>query len=187
MQMFKDDTIPEEFHSSLSGKPIENCIMCGKYLLDENVTYFIEKAVKQGNTEFEYAICMDCSANMKGAMSEESMQRLESYFAENNQFEVMQNRLSMKESVEPRDFYSHCIIKGIPLTESDEFQLVGYFTGKKIHPQSFPFAICFAAGEEMGELLSEQTRREMDGFIDNFIGIPPDWIEIIKTNKPVLI
>jgi hypothetical protein len=176
MQMFIDDHIPEEFWSDLSGKPIENCIMCGKYLLAEDVSYFIEKALKSGNTEFEYAICEECAQKMKGAMSAESMERLEQFFAENNQLGMIQNLIVHKGFAEPRDFISHCIIKGNELTPADEYQLVGYFTGKHIYPGSFPFAISFAAGEEMGTLLSEQTRREMDGFIDQFIGIPPDWI-----------
>jgi len=184
---FKNTNIPKQFLSYLSQKPIENCIKCEKYLLDDRTVYFIEKAIKNGEVEFEYAICSDCAEKMKGTMSEESVQNMENYFMDNSQIKEYQHRLMNEEELSPQDFLGNCVVTGTPLEETEEYQLVGVFEGDKVYPYAIPFAISFQATEIINGLLSKQTKDEMDGFIDDFTGLPPDWREIIKTNKPVLI
>jgi hypothetical protein len=184
---FRDNHIPKEFYSTLSDKPIENCIKCEKYLLDEDTIYFVEKAIKNNEVEFEYAICAECAEKMKGTMSEESLTNMESYFKKNSNIKQYQEKLLLEDELSINDFIGNCIVTGNDLKSTDEYQLVGVFEGKHIYPDAIPFAISFEATEKINQLLSKQTKDEMDGFIDDFIGIPPDWREVIKTNKPVLI
>ena len=42
---FKID-IPQRFFSDVSDSPFENCNICDKYLLENDVPYVVEKAVK---------------------------------------------------------------------------------------------------------------------------------------------
>lgn len=184
---FKDPNIPKQFYSYLSEKPIENCIMCEKNLMDEFTVYFIEKAIRNGEVEFEYAICMDCAAKMRGSMSKESVANMESYFKNNSQIQEYQNLIFENDELSVDQFLSNCVVKGTPVSEIKEYQFVGVFQGKHIYPYSVPFLISNEASEEINDLLSKQTKGEMDNFIDDFIGVPPEWREIIKTNKPVLI
>jgi hypothetical protein len=39
--------IPRIFFSSDTGKPFSDCLMCGKFLLQNGTPYMIEKAIKQ--------------------------------------------------------------------------------------------------------------------------------------------
>ena len=54
--------IPEQFYSEETKKPLENCLMCDKYLLDEGTEYMVEKAMRRHpklgteTTLFEMAI-----------------------------------------------------------------------------------------------------------------------------------
>ncbi len=184
---FKNTNIPKQFYSYLSEKPIEHCIKCEKYLLDDRTIYFIEKAIKNNEVEFEYAICSDCAEKMKGTMSKESVANMENYFKENSNIKGYQEKLLHEEELEIEDFIENCIVTGTSLNDTEEYQLVGVFEGERIYPYAVPFAISMQATEEINEILSKETKDEMNGFIDDFIGIPPEWREIIKTNKPVLI
>ena len=185
--MEPDNNIPKEFYSDISDKPIENCTICGCSLLENDTQYVIEKAFKDGLVEIEYAICMDCLENMKGNMSEESMKNIENY--------LMENMSNMEEKLEDyyfngRDsnvFLEKCAIKGTPKEELSEYQIAGLFKGKMLDPQVFPYLISMEAAEEINNLLSKKTKDELDGFIDDLIGLPPEWLEILKTNKPILI
>ena len=38
--------IPEQFYSDGDGKPFENCVVCGKNLMEDGTRYVIEKAMK---------------------------------------------------------------------------------------------------------------------------------------------
>ncbi len=179
--------IPELFRSFLSNKPIENCIMCEKYLLEPGTNYFIEKAFKDDFVEVEYAICMDCAENMKGSMSVQSLANIENYFLTRMQF-MQENMYALQEQeVDPELFLTKCAIKGTPREELNEYQIAGFFNGSNLNMVTFPFLISGEAAEEINELLSKETKGEIDGFIDDFIGLPPEWKEILKTNRPILI
>jgi len=161
--------------------------MCQRPLLEEFSVYFIEKAIRNGEVEFEYAICMDCAAKMKGSMSEESIRNMENYFKNNSRIQEYQQKIFEAEELSVEDFLSACVVKGTSISELKEYQMIGVFQGDRLYHYSVPFIISSEATEEINELLSKKTKGEMDDFIDDFIGIPPDWREIIKSNKPVLI
>ena len=78
--------IPKRFFSDVSDKPFENCNICGKYLLENDIPYVVEKAVKNyegqdfTSTIYEFAICQDCHMDMQKSMSEESLQNLQAYY-----------------------------------------------------------------------------------------------------------
>ena len=62
--------LPKQFYNSETGQPIAHCIMCNRFLLEDGVTYMIEKAIKQhhelnfSEPIFEYAMCMACATKM---------------------------------------------------------------------------------------------------------------------------
>lgn len=179
--------IPSLFKSFLTEKPIENCIMCEKFLLGEGTDYFIEKAFKDDYVEVEYAICMDCAENMKGTMSKQSIENIENYFRSNMQF--MQERFMNLEddNFDPERMLSQCAITGTKREDLNEYQIAGFFNGSHLNPATIPFLISGEIAEEINGLLSKETKGEIDGFVDDFIGLPPDWREILKTHRPILI
>ena len=179
--------IPKLFNSYISEKPIENCVICEKYLLEEGTDYFIEKVFKDDFVEIEYAICMDCTENMKGAMSQQSMLNIENYFRSNMS---MMHRWTIDwedDDFNPEAFLSHCAIRKTPREELKEYQIAGFFNGPYLNPMAPPFLISGAVAEEVNELLSKETKGEIDGFVDDLTGLPPEWKEIFKTRRPILI
>ena len=185
--MDSNNKIPSIFHSHINEKPIENCIMCERFLLDENTQYMIEKAFKDGQVEFEYAICIDCIENMKGTMSEESLMNIENYLIEHMNNKPNEIATQFHEGIDGDTFLNNCAIKGTPRAELKEYNIGGLFRGKSLDPMAFPYLISFEAAEEINSVLSKQTKDELDDFYDDMVGLPPEWMEIIKTNRPILI
>lgn len=179
--------VPELFKSDISEQPIENCVICEKYLLDEGTPYFIEKAFKDGKVEIEYAMCMECAEKMKGSMSRQSMSNIQNYFMANMNPNKYQTIDMDDESFDPEIMLKSCAVKGIPREELDEYQIAGFFNGPYLSPQTLPFLISGEVADELNELLSKETKGEIDGFVDDYIGLPPEWKEILKTHRPILI
>lgn len=182
--------IPEVFKSHNTKLPMARCIQCEKNLLEEGRKYMIEKAVKKYDSVytdvlFEYAICMDCADEMRTSMSKESTQNMKKYFSGNTNF-WKRNRdllLDEPESDKPVDinlWISNCMIKGTPVSELGEYQIFGYFEGEKLLVSMLPYVIGEAALEEMESMISAETRGEMDDFIDEHFGLPPEWKKALK-------
>ena len=179
--------IPKDFKTFISEEYFANCISCDKYLLGEATEYVIEKAIKDGYVEFEYAMCMDCVEKMRKRMSEESLQRIQKYFEEH--FDFMGKRYSQIQSGNSTvdDYISKCIFNNKSRSELDEYQIMGHCMGTKLILSVFPYMVSQDIIEEIQELLSAKTREELDDFTNKHFGLPPDLKEIIKTKKPILL
>lgn len=172
--------IPDIFLNSDTKAPLSHCIQCDYDVINGDRFYMIEKVFKRylqlDSTQvlFEYAVCSDCYEKMRGALSKESMQNLSAYMMTNTDFQAMQARMQ-EHPEEPEKWLSHCMIKGMPKEELTEFQMGACFKGDKLVTNFMPpFMIGNVAMEEMNELLSKETKDEMDGFMDENFGIPPE-------------
>ena len=172
--------IPDMFLNSDTKGPIDKCIDCEYPVLEGDRYYMIEKVFKRYvelmTTEvlFEYAICQNCYENMKDSMSQESMQNLSAYMMQNTDFQKLQKRVE-EQPDNPEYWLSHCLIKGTPKEEMKEFQMGACFKGDRLVTSFMPpFMIGDLAMEEMNELLSKETKDEMDGFMDDHFGVPPE-------------
>ena len=127
--------IPKEFCSDLTSAPMERCISCDKYLLEQGTQYLIEKAFKRYqdteivNTIFEYAICYPCAQEMQSAMSADSMQKIGEYFAKNTVDLSVRRERILDDLVREREMKEH----------SDRFQgyllqhKLGYITDEQLN------------------------------------------------------
>lgn len=183
--------IPKEFFSYDTGAPFDRCMLCKTFLLAPGVGYVIEKAYKRHadfkieDVVFEYAMCESCAMEMSSAMSEESMQNVSNYFAENVDFYSRQRYLLEEEAQVLSDWIGQCIIKGTTREEMTEYQIMGQFVGEEMIFQLFPYMIGGAAMGELSGLLSNKTLGEIDGFMDNF-GLPPELRELLK-DRPIMV
>jgi len=179
--------IPEIFCSFVSERKFERCIICDKHLLEEGVQYFIEKAFRDNYVEFEYAMCLECAEKMRDTMSVESRMNVDNYFLTkvdiNKRIEETFNRkdLNIEECI------SNCIFNGTSIDDLDEYQICGHFSGNSIIYSFMPFMMSGEAMEEMQEILSKKTKGEIDDFIDEHFGLPPEWKEIVKRKDIILI
>ena len=177
------NNIPEILHCYSTGEPFTNCIDCERYLLDEDVSYFIEKAVRQYNKEgykakdviFEYAMCIDCAEKIKGEMSKSSRQAMEEYMLQNHSLDSMDN-----EDLQ-------CLIKGKSINDYDEYQVFSLCQGKNMLT-NHPMAIGADALEELSDIISTETKNELDRLMGDFFGPPPEIKELLPKHRiPILI
>ena len=185
--------MPERFYSDAEGKPFQNCQVCGKYLLDENTTYMVEKAFKNyegydfNSTIFEYAICIDCHTDVQKSMSAESVENLQKYY-----FQVLANKGNQPITINLNNFklddwLSKCFFTGDAVHGMKEFQLVGQFKGSKMVMNTPPLIVGEAAMEKMSGLLSDKTIDEMNGFKEQFLGPDPEIEELVFGKKLIMI
>lgn len=178
--------IPKVFHSFDTGKPFSHCLMCNKFLLQDGTAYMIEKAIKQHpamkvkETIFDYAMCMECATMMNAALSVESRQRINAYFAAHANLAERRESLIKRKTLRVQPWLSRCVIKNTPIAKSPEYQLVAQCDGKHLLFTYMPFALSFEAMDEMSELMSEQSRGEIDGFIGQYFSGPPEIAEILR-------
>jgi len=188
--------IPEIFFSTENNKYFKECMVCGCNLLEEGTQYVIEKAIKQYDDYsatdiiFEYAICIKCHAESIKAYSEYSLANIQNYFLENITYNpqraALKNRLEEEGYFNIDDWTSHCMIKGTPVKELKEYQIGCHCIGNKMYASAMPFVIGEQAIEEIGLLVSNETIDQMNGFVDEFLGLPPDLRKLIP-DSPVLI
>ncbi|MCB0739320.1 MAG: hypothetical protein KDC92_17570 [Bacteroidetes bacterium] len=182
----KKHDIPSIFHDTVNEKPIEHCQICGKNVLLNQTHYVIEKAFKRKEVIFEYAICMDCAETKRGDMSKESMENISNYMVQHAQFQ--------ERFFELRDYdydtnlwLGKCIFTNEPIDEQEEYQIQGVFVGDKMVSNQFPYMIGTKAMEAMQELLSSETKDEMNRFKDEFFNVPPELEELFKDPKYILV
>ena len=172
--------IPAIFFNTDTGAPMTNCLQCHYNLLQGDRYYVVEKVFKKypqiAKTEvlFEYAICSTCYEQMKDELSAESMQNLSEYMFNNTDFSAMQLRMEANPT-NPEAWLTHCMIKGTPQEEMSEFQMGACFLGDRLMIDFIPpFIIGDLAIEEMNGILSQKTKDQMDDFMNDNFGIPPE-------------
>ncbi len=184
--------IPPELYSDATGKPFSSCLLCKCDLLTPGTLYIIEKAVKNykdfntTDTIFEYAMCFACVEKFRGKISDTSRARIDIYFAERVDLVQRRERLIAAEEFDPKEWLSHCIIKGKRAHEFSEYQLYCQCDGTQLIFAYMPFMIGGEAMDEMMQLLSNETLGEIGGFMNEYFGVPPE-LEINPLDRPVLI
>ena len=181
--------IPDAFYSDSNETLFDRCIGCDTYLLAAGKPYVIEKAYRNyseyeiRDTVFEYALCMNCLGDLHDQMSAESKQRIMAYF---DKHVDMHQRMTLSNDDEEMDinrWLSSCMVKGSPVRELSEYQIFGLFEGESMIVGPFPYAIGGDAIDEIGVLLSNKTLGEIDGFMDDHFGLPPELRKLIL-DKP---
>jgi len=172
--------IPEVFLAEDTKTPIDKCIDCEHDLLKGDRFYVIEKVFKRypaiGKVEvlFEYGICDQCYDKMKEKMSAESMQNLSNYMMNNTDFEGLHKRIN-EHPDDPIAWLDRCMIKDTPIEQLSEYQMGAFFKGDRLLTNYLPpFMVGNAAMEEMNAVLSKETKDEMDDFMDEHFGVPPE-------------
>ena len=178
--------IPKPFRSSETGKPFSNCMVCDRYLLADGIAYMIEKALRQipemkvKEVIFEYAICAECAAKMQQALSVESRQRINQYFQEHTNLVNRRSQLLQTKSQRVASWINRCVIKGTPISQSREYQIMAQCDGKHLLFAYLPFALSMEAMDEMTSLLSEKSLREIDDFMGKYFTGPPEVSALLK-------
>lgn len=183
--------IPQIFLPHKSDQPFSNCINCQSNLLDENTEYVIEKAIRQYreyqtyDVVFEYAMCMSCAQLMRRELSRESLEQVEQFMHKSNLLKSRQTLINQNDwNID--HWLSHCAVSGLAMESQEEYQLFAHCRGGQLVFSAMPYMISGIVAEAMSELLSAKTRDELNRFVDDNFGIPPELKKPI-TDKPILL
>ena len=182
--------IPQEFYCFETKAPFQECKVCSKDLTLGDTDYFVEKAVrnykdhKVSDVVYEYAMCIDCAQQMNSQMSEESLANIQQYFA--GQPEFMGKMARYQQGEQPKsDALEKCAITNEPIGDLDEYMLYGHFRGGNMVQSSMPYLLSGKIMDEISQLLSNETLGEIDDFMGQHFGGPPELEELWKTRRPV--
>lgn len=163
------------------GEPFTECKQCGSSLIEPPKSFSLEKVFKRyANTEqpqvlFEYAICDECTQDIREEFSEESMQRMRQFF------EDVAERRRSEEQPDPDDIdarLSMCAVLGTPLIAEKEFAWVARGFGNSMLLGEYPLAVSLTAMDQLSALLSEKTRDALDDFVNRNFSGPPEFSKI---------
>ena len=164
--------IPGAFYNSDDQELFRHCKVCEKELIESEADYFIEKVIKRFpdlETEqclFEYAICEDCLHKQQQKLSAESRNRIMEFYLQRVEERVESGLQQMPD-------LDHCMLSGRSLEETSEYQIVAKARGSRL-AEIPPFMVSGQILEQISELLSAQTREELDRFRDDNFGWPPE-------------
>jgi hypothetical protein len=137
----------------------------------EGTNYLIEKAFKNGETIFEHALCLDCHAQCIGELSTESLQRIHHFFQERVDVETRRFQALEKFGMDHQQWIGHCMLKGYPLRECDEYQLYAFCIDRDLVFNGAPYMVCGEAIDEIIDLLSSETLGALGDLADRLFGI----------------
>lgn len=151
--------VPRILWSVQSEKPFSRCIDCGCEFESSGIPYAVEKAVRQGEVVFEYAICVGCTALLMKEFSEESLRNISAYLEEEEL--DFQQPLGL----------SSCHRCGAAGPEfGEEHTVTGMLVGDRM--LMGPSIVCGRCLEGIDAVLSQKTRDAHGEFIrNNFPGV----------------
>lgn len=191
-------TIPPPFRSDDTMDLLRQCMVCEKELIDSNSQYLIEKSfvkplgVDVHETLFEYAICMECAMQMRQQLSTASLERMDRFMQQGLQhdFRHLPDYLAEPEQLE--QWLSACAFSGQLVSDLLEYQIMAVCQGDQmlVAPdaayQRMPLLIGGPTMDKLVDLLSEETKEELDRFRELLGGVPPEWEEVFK-GRPVIV
>ncbi len=81
-------------------------------------------------------------------------------------------------------WFSHCSIKNTARSDQEEYTIQGMFMGDKmVQNHMYPQMLGTVALEEIQELLSPETKDELNRIKEEFFNIPPEFADLFKDPK----
>ncbi|WKN43194.1 hypothetical protein [Tunicatimonas pelagia] len=185
--------IPELFYSHTTQAPFERCISCDRALQAPNTQYLVEKAFrnypdfKTTDVIFEYAMCLSCADQMRKELSLSSLSRIQEFFENRVDFHLRRDQLMQSHSLDAPAWLENCLITGKAQHTLEEYQIYGHFMDNRCVYSFLPYMIGGPAVDEITSLLSEKTLGEIDRFIDENFGLPPELKQPIRDNPIIFV
>ena len=178
--------VPELFFPFESKEPFKECSRCSKELIDSNTEYFIEKALKPNDTIYEYAVCYSCAESVQRKMSEDSLQKVNDFFAKRMRLLEHRHLMLEKHDLDYSFWLDHCVVEGTPASEMQEYQIMAHCQGPNMIFSVFPYCLGSNAADQLVSVLSAETLEELDHLGDELIDIPPE-LRSLWHRKPILV
>tara|TARA_B100000963_G_C22563838_1_gene642705 strand:- start:864 stop:1175 length:312 start_codon:yes stop_codon:yes gene_type:complete len=85
------------------------------------------------------------------------------------------------------NLFEKCAVSGKNVKELLEYNIIGQFFSTKMVVGHFPILLSPVIGEEIQELLSQETKDEFDDFMNTINDVPPELKELFKVKRPVIV
>ena len=147
--------------------------------------YAIQKVFKnypdqEAQALFDFALCKNCMEQARAELSKESRLRIDQFMMEG-----LENLEASGEEASDRWEQHRCTLSGTYLQESNEFQMMAVCQGESLVDSP----VCLSAEmlETIQELLSPESREELNRFSENNFGWPPELKKALVDGDIVLL
>lgn len=178
--------IPEIFYYSNTNSPFENCLICNKNLAKPHTAYSVIKAFRyykefdKKDVIYELALCSKCHNMLTESYSEESMERLDKYWANNFDYNYRYS-LFNEANYNLEDWIAKCACKGKHWKETKAFHIYGNFISTSIKfDGTFPYMLSDEVMEDFLILLSNVTIDSLIKLFDIYTDFPPEYRSIFS-------
>jgi len=182
--IMRDHSIPAVLFNEDSKAPHRECRICQKNLMDGEL-YAIQKVFKnypdqEAQALFDFALCKNCMEQARAELSKESRLRIDQFMMEG-----LENLEASGEEASDRWEQHRCTLSGTYLQESNEFQMMAVCQGESLVDSP----VCLSAEmlETIQELLSPESREELNRFSENNFGWPPELKKALVDGDIVLL
>lgn len=184
--------IPKLFFDDLTGAMMTHCISCEQDLLNHEVPYFIEKAIKPQlgyevyATIFEYAMCVNCMQQHKSKISASSMANINKYFQE--QIDLSRRQyLVVNELFDDLNLWlEYCVATDKHIKSIGECQIYAQCIGDQLVMGECPYMISGEALDAVVGLLSAETIDGFNKLKDELVG-PSEFQDLLQGGPRVLL
>lgn len=180
------EELPEFLFNYDTKQPFTHCLVCHT-ALDSVEKYAIEKVFKNnrqmGTSEiiYEYAICLDCAADIGNEISEESLASIQQLYEEHSSNLLMKlEYLHQTDKYNLNSWIERCSFTGKEIRLCSEFSVSAMVEGGKLVYEHSPMAVSDTFMEKMQECMSQKTRDYFDGFKDKYFDLDPDLKDLIN-------
>ena len=136
----------------------------------------VERIFRGTEPIVEYAICTDCQAKNSDELSESSRQAMMELFASIDQEARLQHLRDRLEDGIEDPWNDTCVLTGKARSECNGYHVIAKCRGFDLELGFTPFMLSDDAIKQITALMSAQTRKQMDDFMDNF-SMPPEFAE----------
>jgi len=166
--------MPKVFFSDDENSLFKRCYTCETNLLHEGQVYVVEKSYRNDDLLFEYAQCMECLEKETEAMSYPSRGMREYWDEKYLRITERFERLSKKAPRDVEPWINICAVTGRHKRELEQHQLLALCQGNKLILCGFPFMVSEEALEQLGDLMSRETREEWGRFARDVLDLTPE-------------
>lgn len=175
--------IPKELYSEETEQPFEHCFDCGCHLHESGEGYVIQKAVSNGETVLEIAICENCHKQLQEDYSKETKERIWNFYLDKGNLDGRLQRFAALPPISIKPWVETCTTCNKPLTEASEYVIAAQGIGKHLVFGETPMMFCGDCMEQLINMLSEKSRDTYNDWIDRCLPSPPEAKRDLIKNK----
>ncbi len=178
LQVYHCEPVPREFHSFETGRPFSQCLVCGRSLLEDGVSYIIQKTISRGEVIMEFAMCDTCCEELNNEMSEESRQKIDEMLRGRLDLEERGRRLSSLPGAGLDTWLERCAVTKKRRGDCESYTIQAVCDGPDLLYFGYPLLISDEAEELIVSVLSQATKGRMDDFVGQYFGPPVGALDL---------